>query len=81
MSEPGWDGPDTPRAHTRQATRTSEEERVLTDFARNYLSGRRMLCRMSHVCAAVGGTVAAVVVTWDHLMTAALAARRLLLGH
>lgn len=39
--------------------RTSEEDAVLTEFARNYLAGRRVLCTAARVIAALGAVATA----------------------
>ena len=61
----------SPEPQSRSPLRSHDEERVLTDFARNYLTGRRWLCRIAHVCAGLGAIIAAIAAGWDHVMAAA----------
>lgn len=69
-TEPAWE-PDATTPGVWRPTRVPrsvEEEQFLTDFSRNYLAGRRWLCRLAHACVALGIMIGALAAGWDHIL-------------
>lgn len=81
MNEPGWTNDDGQDTYIRPPRRSADEERVLTELARNYLMGRRVVCKFTHMCIGLGVAVGAFATWWDHIASAGARVRQIVSGH